>query len=341
MSEIVPSSIFDIIKAPKLPLPKLADSILQLSDHFVNNPDDLTPWTEKFCQEAYRYYYLPLNYLRCFNVIQRGQLVNFFKDVETSVDWGSGPGTASIALSLLLGSQIKKQILIDQSDIVLKVFSDLHSHLKNKEITDKLSLKNLTVDPKKSLLIFSYSLTEMKSLPDGYEQFESIMILEPSTQDDGRKLLQTREKLIAQGYYIWAPCVHQQSCPLQNQSKTDWCHDRFHVKAPDWFLKMEPFLPFRNRTITTSYLLAKKTAPAAEIKNFARITGDSLDEKGKTRQLVCRNTDREFLAWMHKSITVQTIPRGELVTLPNEIEKKSNELRLSHPVEIKKIAKKP
>ena len=200
----------------------------------------------------------------------------------------------------------------------------------------KLSLKNLSIDPKKSLLIFSYSLTEMKSLPDGYDQFESIMILEPSTQDDGRKLLQTREKLIAQGYHVWAPCVHQQSCPLQNQSKTDWCHDRFHVKAPDWFLKMEPFLPFRNRTITTSYLLAKKTPPPAEIKNFARITGDSLDEKGKTRQLVCRNTDREFLTWMHKSITVQTIPRGELVTLPTELEKKSNELRLSHPVDIKK-----
>jgi hypothetical protein len=35
---------------------------------------------------------------------------------------------------------------------------------------------------------------------------------------------------------------------------------------------------------------------------------------------------------MHKSIEPQILPRGELVTLPDDIEVKSNELRLKSPL---------
>lgn len=75
-------------------------------------------------------------------------------------------------------------------------------------------------------------------------------------------------------------------------------------------------------------MLAKKTPPPEQIKNFSRTVGDSLEEKGKTRQLFCRSEEREFLAWMHKEENQQTIPRGELITIPEDAEKKSNELRI-------------
>ena len=323
-----PSKIFDLIIQPELKTLTLADFIKTLSDFFVNNPDGLTPWDKEYCQKAYRYYYLPLNYIRNENVIRRGLEVEFFNDIQSTVDWGTGPGTASLALSQTLPQNLEKQILIDQSPIALKNFTDLKQHLKNPEYSNELKLKNLSIDYKKSLLVFSYSLTEMKKLPDGFYDFDSIMILEPSTQDDGRKLSVLRQQLVDKGYYIWAPCTHQAACPLLTQSKTDWCHDRYHVQAPKWFWDTELHLPFKNKTITTSYLLAKKTPPPERIKNFARTVGDSLEEKGKTRQLVCRSPEREFLAWMHKEKNQQTIPRGELITLPVDAEKKSNELRI-------------
>lgn len=322
------SKIFDLINQPELKTLTLADFIKTLSDYFVQNPDDLTPWDKEYCQKAYRYYYLPLNYIRNENVIQRGLDVEYFKDIQSTVDWGTGPGTASLALAQTLPQELKKQILIDQSPVALKNFTDLKQYLKNPEYSNELKLKNLDVDYKKSLLVFSYSLTEMKKLPDGFFDFDSIMILEPSTQEDGRKLSELRQQLIDKGYYIWAPCTHQQVCPLLTQSKTDWCHDRFHVQAPTWFWETEKHLPFKNKTITTSYLLAKKSAPPEKLKTLARTVGDSLEEKGKTRQLVCRSSEREFLAWMHKEKNQQTIPRGELITIPADAEKKSNELRI-------------
>jgi len=315
---------------PKSNLKALAEDILRLSDFFIDRPQDQTPWTEKYCQNAYRHYFLPLNYLRNELVIRRGQEVGFFSGLQASIDWGAGPGTASLALAQQLQSQLKAQVLIEKSSLALKTFQDLHQHLKNPTTTSLLNLNKLPerIDHNRSILVFSYSLTEMLELPDGWNQFEALMILEPSTQQDGRKLLQLRNLLQQKGYVIWAPCTHQQSCPLLEKSKHDWCHDRVHVQAPKWFMDLEKHLPVKNKTITTSYLLARRTAPDFDFTNKARLTGDSLEEKGKTRQLVCRGTEREFLSWMHKSVEPQTLARGELIDMPKSFEIKSNEIRV-------------
>jgi ribosomal protein RSM22 (predicted rRNA methylase) len=315
---------------PTLNLKVLAEQILKLSDFFIDRPDDQTPWSENYCKQAYRHYYLPLNFLRAELVIRRGIEVGFFKNIDTTIDWGAGPGTASFALAKNLN--LKNQILIEKSKDALKAFQDLEPLLKNPNLTTELDLKRINSDAKKTMLVFSYSLTEMNALPDGWNQFEALMILEPATKQDGRKLLELRNKLMAEGYTIWAPCTHQQNCPLLEESKTDWCHDRVHVDAPKWFLQLEQHLPFKNKTITTSYLLARRTKPDFNFENKIRLTGDSLNEKGKTRQLACRGPAREFLTWMHKDIKAQTLPRGDLVTLHSDIEFKSNEIRLKKNV---------
>ena len=96
--------------------------------------------------------------------------------------------------------------------------------------------------------------------------------------------------------------------------------------------KMEEQLPMKNRTLTTSYLLMRKT-PAQPI-HAARVVGDQLKEKGKDRQMICRGTDREFLAWMHKTGLKQEIPRGVLIEIPEGLQKVSNELRVTNPLKI-------
>lgn len=315
---------------PTLNLKVLAEQVLKLSDFFIDHPEDQTPWSENYCKQAYRHYYLPLNYLRNELVIRRGLEVGFFQGLETTIDWGAGPGTASLALAQNLN--LKNQFMIEKSIAATKEFQDLHAQLKSPQATADLNLKKINSDAKKTLLVFSYSLTEMSALPAGWDQFEALMILEPATKQDGRKLLELRKKLIAEGYTIWAPCVHQNDCPLLEKSNSDWCHDRVHVKAPAWFLQLEQSLPFKNKTITTSYLLARRQKPTFDFTNKVRLTGDSLEEKGKTRQLICRGPEREFLTWMHKEIKAQTLPRGDLITLHSDNEIKSNEIRLKKQI---------
>lgn len=318
---------------PSITLNQIAQSVLKLSDFYIDQPEATTPWDEEFCQIAYRHYFLPLNFQRNSRVVQKAFEVGFYEDITTFIDWGCGPGTASLALAAFekLRPQIAKQILIDQSKLALNHFEDLHSQLVHPEKTVDNHIKKHLAQKDTSCLVFSYSLTEISQPPEAWDQFEALMILEPSTSDDGRKLLEFRQKLIEKGYSIWAPCTHQMRCPLLLESKTDWCHDRIEVDAPDWFLELEKNLPMRNRTITTSYILARKKKPKTFKANIGRLVGDSREEKGKTRQMFCRGEKREFLTWMHKKITPQVFPRGELVELPEQVEEKANELRVVDP----------
>lgn len=311
---------------PKSTLHELKHAIIQLSDYFINNPKGSTPWDKSYCQLAYTHYFLPLNYLRNKLVVERGQQVSFFEGLDAVVDWGAGPGTASLALSSVL--DIKNYHLVEKSKTCANVFKSLqHQYLPASfQYNDLSEIKNLKKTT--SLLVMSYSLTEVDHLPKEAFDYEALMILEPSTQDDGRRLMQWRTELISKGYSIYAPCIHAGSCPLLLQSKHDWCHDRLHVIAPDWFKKLDELLPFKNKTITTSYILARKKKNKFDSNGKARLVGDSLQEKGKTKQLLCMNEERQFLTWMHKEIQPEVLNRGDLIDLPEKLEKKSNELRV-------------
>lgn len=300
---------------------KIADAVKRLSDYFIANPDGSTPWNEAWAQIAYLCYFLPLNQARVQAVVKEAAARNFFVGLDEVLDFGAGPGTASLALT----EHFKKFVMIEKAKDICAKFNFVPTALWTNTVPT-------VATPAKTMAVFSYSLTELSDLPAWAKKLEAIMILEPSTQDDGRKLQALRTKLIQEGYSIYAPCTHHDNCPLLTQSKTDWCHDRIHFAMPAWFEKFEHHLPMKNRTLTTSYLLARKQKPAQLAANVARVVGDHMKEKGKDRQMLCRGPEREFLAWMHKNGLTQDIPRGVLVEIPEDIQKVSNELRLKSPV---------
>lgn len=329
--DFLETSIAEAIACYKTDLKKskeLAGCAQDLSDFFINEPSGATPWNEGWAQIGYLSYFLPLNYSRVLSVAQEAQARGFFAGLEDVYDFGAGLATASLALSQITNLRFH---LIEQAAQPKTLIENHFSYFKPTEWMTQLHSKNIS-NGRKSLAVFSYSLTELAELPEWAYECEALMIIEPSTQEDGRKLLELREKLLKKGYHVWAPCTHEGPCPLLHQSKNDWCHDRIHFNAPEWFLKMEEHLPMKNRTLTMSYLLLRRTAP--QKINAARTVGDRLKEKGKDRQMICRGSDREFLAWMHKHKIEQEIPRGVLVNIPADAIKVSNELRVSSAVEL-------
>jgi hypothetical protein len=181
--------------------------------------------------------------------------------------------------------------------------------------------KNLS----QSAIVASYVLNEMSSLPQWFYQAEALILLEPSTKIAFTAFNELRSELIDRSYDVWAPCPHTQTCPL-SQSKKDWCHDRVYWEKPKWFLQLEKHLPMRNESLTFSYLLARKKKKP-ENENL-RIVGDAQVEKGKTRWMLCRNEEREFLSFLHRNGKPPRIYRGDTIQLKN-IEKKSNEIRFT------------
>ncbi len=298
---------------------KLATAIKQLSDFFIKNPDGQTPWGQTWAQIAYLVYFLPLNHARAQAVIHEATHQGFFSGLDQVIDFGCGYGTASLALV----NHFKQFTLIERAKDICSRYNFM-----NPDRIQWLDKVERLAEPEKTLTVFSYSLTELSELPTWTKKSEALMILEPSTQADGRKLMTLRQKLINEGFSIWAPCTHQGKCPLLTQSKTDWCHDRIHFAMPPWFAAIEHHLPMKNQTLTMSYLLARRSLAPKPSPHAARTVGDLLKEKGKDRQMVCRSEEREFLAWLHKSGVDQEIPRGVLIDIPEDAPKISNEIRL-------------
>ncbi len=334
---------------------RLADAVLRLSDHYTQNPLAATPWAESWAQAASLAYYFPLNYARNASVALEAKRTGFLEGLENVLDFGSGTASALFAFADRLARENQdlkalRFFALDVSSEAMTLGQNLRlpqSPLKYEKLESNRAAGRPLELPKqreftsKLLITSSYALTELAAWPEWFFEAEALAIVEPSTQEDGRKLMAAREDLMSKGYRLWAPCTHEGACPLLVGSAKDWCHDRIHWAAPQWFLEMEKHLPMKNRTLTFSYLLARRAPPPAVLREHGRLVGDMLIEKGKTRQAYCRSSEREFLAWFpqrFKKGEELTLERGNLLREMKELEKRATEVRVPTSDSVTEVA---
>ena len=298
--------------------PDLPKAIAQTHEFYIEQPEARSPWSKLWFQKAYLAFYLPRNYLRYQGVLQRLSALESFTQLRQLTDWGSGNGAfAFAARERFPGLQIKCVELCKEA-------REQHRLLGAEEIDF------VTEDFQSQALVMSYSLTEQQGLPEFVKKFDRVLLLEPSTHQDGRRLLGLREQLLADSYQALAPCTHQGRCPLLHHSAGDWCHDSFSVQYPDYLKRIEPQLPMRLGDLSVSYLYMSRREKNP-FQGKLRVVGNPLVERGKRKQLICRGEEREFLSWFTKRQTVPDFYRGDLLELEEEPEKRANELRSSSP----------
>ena len=319
---------------------KMAQAVMALSAFYVKNPEKSSPWHEVWAQIAYLAYYMPLNWWRLCGVVKRGQQLNFFAGFDHYIDFGSGLGSLGMAfdeaqLSFASGACIETS----------KEAIALHRRLAAKSLTPldwKLGSSPGEIKPK-TLAAFSYSLTELQKLPEWVSACDGLLIVEPATREDSRKLQILRGELLTQGWYVWGPCTHAEPCPLLSFSERDWCHDRFQWTQPDWLKQIENKMPIKNGTLPCSWLMMRrdppKVAATAQKHDLGRMTGDLLEYKGFSKQLICRGSPREFASWQRRDFkkNIPEIGRGDLVRISRELTIKGNEIRPNNETDIVKL----
>lgn len=319
---------------------------MRMSDFYIKQPNSTTPYQEPWACIAAAAYYWPLNYLRARAVVSEGlrigvgdSALGFFKDFGQLVDFGSGLGTFSLAMhdefaDRRIADHVKT-ISIERSNAAINMHQQiLADHL---DVTANANNKwydafrpQILESSSSTLYSFCYSLTEAARIPEWAlkkDQSNGIIILEPSTHQDSRRLMEWRRELLSEGWFIWGPCTHNGDCPLLTQSKRDWCHDRLNWEIPEWFAAIEDVLPIKNQTLTFSWLLVRRIPPPTTLGAHARLVGDLMREKGASRQLVCAGAERTFLSWQHKHGEPPHFQRGDLVKIANDVTRKANELR--------------
>lgn len=305
----------------------LAAHVKQLSDFYIQHPGRTTPWNEPYASNAYLSYFLPLNTTRLSAAWC--EVERFIPSDSWNEIWDIGAGLSAT-----------HWVLEGRTELAPRPFYAVEisaaAELLHQECVEAFGhcrwnanyVKAIRPGPK-ALGVFSYSFLEMQTALPDLSAFDHLLIVEPSTRDCGRALMQWRAKLLEQGFQALAPCLHQQACPLLQESQKDWCHNRIHFEAPSWWLEIEAELPMQNRTLTYSYLLLSRTVSLSPEAYQARVIGDTLHERGKSKQLICRGSKREFLSWLHRDGEPPHVPFGSLIESGlDQAEVKSNELRL-------------
>lgn len=308
--------------APETTPLRLAEQVKKLSDFYLIAPGSPTPWDTDYAVIATLSYFMPLNGVRLGAVFKEVERFLPEQMISEIWDFGSGLGTTQWVLEDQAWLPSRSLFRVETSSRALDVHSQLENgswHSENRSLAHQPSREG-------AMAIFSYSFLEMqKSLPS-LGKFDHILILEPSTRECGRALMEWRSKFLHEGFHILAPCTHDEACPLLSQSSRDWCHMRVPFEQPDWFQQIESHLPMKNRSLTYSYLLISRSQKRA-VSAAGRVIGDTLTEKGKTRQMICRGPQREFLSWLHKNGSPPQIPHGALIRSLEEVELKGQEVR--------------
>jgi hypothetical protein len=140
----------------------------------------------------------------------------------------------------------------------------------------------------------------------------ACVLLEPALRETSRALLEVRDRLVARGLFVAAPCFWQGPCPALARER-DWCHDAAPPVAAD-----------RSRVDFSYLVLRRQGAPETDRALF-RVVSDRLEEKGRSRLYGCGPAGRHALVRLTRdrsepNAALDTIERGDTVTVSDLVE---------------------
>ena len=169
------------------------------------------------------------------------------------------------------------------------------AHLLN-ELSDRLDLDG------RARLVAGWCRDLLE--PDG-----TCIVIEPALRDTSRALLGVRDRLLAAGLRVAAPCFCQTACPALQRVR-DWCHDSAEV-----------LMAGRSR-VDFSYLVLRHSAATEVDPGRYRVVSDPIKDKGRLRFFVCGVTGRFELMRLNRdrspaNQSLDRACRGDIIVLPN------------------------
>ncbi|HSY88630.1 MAG TPA: small ribosomal subunit Rsm22 family protein [Verrucomicrobiae bacterium] len=213
------------------------------------------------------------------------------------LDAGAGPGTALWAAAELW-PRLERALLIEGSPVMRKwgerLAGKLATGLPARNIawkTADLRVGFADTSPH-DLVVLAYVLDELEPAvrPALIDRLwaatgDMLLLIEPGTPAGWQRILAARERLLAAGATIVAPCPHAAACPLQ---PPDWCHFARRVaRSPRHRQAKTAELPWEDEKFI---YLAVSRLPASSPP--ARVLAHPRAGKGHVRLKLCLATGK-------------------------------------------------
>jgi ribosomal protein RSM22 (predicted rRNA methylase) len=299
-----------------VPLAKLQAAAERLSARYRSETRDGVPHlSDDLAARAYLAVRMPATYAAIRASLDAvAELLPDFAP-QSLMDAGAGPGTASFAARDRWPS-VSAATLVENSPAIRRWGEALLSatSLRTAEWRAYDLASAAPVPAAHDLVIMAYVLDEL--LPEARDRMiehlwqatgQTLVVVEPGTPAGWSRILSVRDRLIATGAHLVAPCPHALTCPLNSP---DWCHfsrrvarSRMHrrIKSADAPWEDEKFI----------YIAASRHPPlSAEARVIApvQVRGGTVSLKlcertgSANRQLLSRRDGEHFrearrLAW--------------------------------------------
>ncbi len=169
------------------------------------------------------------------------------------------------------------------------------------------------------LIVAAHLLNELALDPDGrarlvqgwcrelLEERGTCVLVEPALRETSRALLAVRDRLLAAGLFVAAPCLFRGACPALVRER-DFCHASAGAIAQG-----------RSRVDFSYLVLRKQGTPCEDFSRF-RIVSDPMKDKGRLRFHACGPAGRLLLTRLDRDRSptnrlLDRIERGQVVEI--------------------------
>jgi len=133
----------------------------------------------------------------------------------------------------------------------------------------------------------------------------ACVVVEPALRETSRALLEVRDRLVAAGLFVVAPCLWQGPCPALARPR-DWCHASGAV------------LEAGRSRVDFSYLVLRARGEAERDPALYRVVSDRLRDKGRLRVWGCGPAGRHELVRLDRdcsdtSAAFDEVERGDVI----------------------------
>jgi ribosomal protein RSM22 (predicted rRNA methylase) len=275
-----------------------------LAQHYLSDPE---------IRKAYQLYYTTTNYLKIIPPLRELAVSKFFdRPTLRILDLGSGAGAAIWGILDFLETELQQEIDIQITavDSVPQNIKDIQRfHLLYQKhctaVKSKLTQKvhdletPISFDQKFDLIVMMNTLNEVSAeaeqrllttLPTLLTENGVVLLIEPATRKQSRRLLTFRDSAVTNDWTIYSPCTRQSNCPaLENAD--NWCHSEYKWERPDFIRIIDEAGETLRLSLKSTYIVMNRhgqTLPNILGKqNLWRLVSERFDEKGRTRAILC------------------------------------------------------
>ncbi|MFH8367444.1 small ribosomal subunit Rsm22 family protein [Streptomyces sp. NPDC018031] len=288
-----------------LPPSQAAQAVERLITNYRGRtPTDAPVLRDRSDVAAYAAYRMPATYeaVRAALAAFRARLPHWVP--AHHVDVGGGTGAASWAVADAWAGETpgtgaaRGTTVLDWSQAALSLGEELAAGSGEPALRDARWLRQaidgrLRIEPA-DLVTISYVLGELTEADRGVVVDEAaragqaVVIVEPGTPEGYLRIRAARDRLVAAGLRVVAPCPHSGTCPIEVGS--DWCHFAARVSRSSLHRQVKGgSLPYEDEKF--SYVAAVRDLPAPPAAAVDRVVRKPQIRKGMVLLDLCTGTE--------------------------------------------------